>query len=137
MRLGADLLFHLGCVSVRQQAVRDGVGVDVGEHVGVGWRTAGAGDARERVDHDPGRLDQAGLDEWSQRERGGGDVAAGCRDEPGALQIVAMQFGQSEHGLRQQVELRVLEAVERRVGGRILEPERRRQVDDTADAAHQ
>ena len=91
----------------------------------------------ECVDDDARRLDETGVDERPQRERGGGDVAARRGDEPGALQLVAMQFGQPEHGLGEQVELGVLEAVEGGIGGRILQPERRREIDDTADVADQ
>ena len=135
--LGADLLLHLGCVAMRQQPVGDGIGVDVGEHVGVGRRTAGAGDARQCVDHHARGLDQAGVDERAQRQRRGGDVAARRGNQPGALQLVAVQFGQPEHGLGEQFGLGVLEAVVGRVGGRILQPERRREIDDTADVTDQ
>ena len=80
---------------------------------------------------------EAGLDERPQRQRRRRHVAAGGGDEAGALQLGAVQFGQAEHGLFQQVELGVLEPVERRVGSRVLQAERRRQVDDAADVADQ
>ena len=56
-------------------------------------------------DHDARGLDQAGTHQRRERQGGGGDVAAGRGHQRCAAQLVAVQFGQAVHGLRQQLGL--------------------------------
>ena len=78
-----------------------------------------------------------GLDQRRQRQRRRRDVAAGRGDQRRLLQVLAVQLGQPEHGRGQQLGLVVGEAVPRRVQRRVLQPVRRREVDEAADLAVQ
>ena len=114
---GAEVLLDLGRVPVVEQPVGgevlvDGVRTSV---VAVGG-AAGAGDAAGGVDDDARVVSiEAGVEQRRERQRRRRDVAAGRGDEPGALQLGAVQLGQAVHGLGEQLGLVVLEAVPARV----------------------
>ena len=130
---GVEVLLDLGGVAVVEEAVGVEVLVD-GAEGRVGLRAAtGAGDPAGGVDDHAGALDEAGVEQRRQGERGGRDVAAGRGDEPGADQLLAVALGQAVGGLGEQGRLVVLEAVPLRVQRGVLEPVGRRQVDDAAD----
>ncbi len=98
---------------------------------------SGAGDTGHRVDDDAVRLDQPRLHERTERQHRRRDVAAGGGHQRCALQLRAMQLGESVHRVRQQPELIVFEPVVRRVLGGLLQTVGRGQIDDTPDVADQ
>ena len=92
------------------------------------------GDARRGVHDDAGGFSHAGGEQRSQRERGGGRVAAGRGDRSLGSDAVTEQLGQTEHELREQLGSLVGYAVPALVvgGG---EPEVAAEVDEVRDAA--
>ena len=120
--LDRQLVLDLRAVAVTLDLVGVDVLADRGEVDGVGWRAAGAGDARLGVDDDV--LDRVA--QRRQREDRRGRVAARAGDEVGAGDLLAVQLGQPVDRPRQQlrrrvrlVPLLVAGAVEPEVGGQV------------------
>ena len=128
----AELLFHLGDVTVAEHAVRGDRSVVLGEVRAVARRAAGARDAGLRVDdHAAHRVEQAGLDERQEREQRGGRIAARVGDERRAADVVAIVLGQTVRGAgRQRPASRGYQRARARI---IPNAERAREIDD-ADA---
>ena len=101
--LPADDLLHLGCVTVREQAVRCEVLVHRPEVQRLLQASAGSRDSRRGVDDDAGGLHQAVADQRGQGQSGRGRIAAGRGDQRRPGQAVAEQLGQPVDGFPQQL----------------------------------
>ncbi len=130
--LPADDLLHLGSVAMRQQAIGREVLVNRSEVQGLPEATAGARHARRGIDHDAGRLQQAGTDQGRQGQPGGRRVAAGGGDEGRPRQSLAEQLGQPVDGLGQQLGCAVFLAVPLGVQRSVLQTEVGGEVHDEA-----
>ena len=121
-----QLLLDLGCVPVPGHPVRGHVLVDRHEMRGVGRRPARPRDARLGV-HDY-VLDQPRSGQRPQREQRRRGIAAGIGDEAGLADPFAIALGQAVDGIVQQLRRR-MPAVPQLVGGRIVQPEVRTEID--------
>ena len=131
--LGAEVLLDLRGVAVVEQAVRREVLVDGAERRARAQIASGAGDAAGGVDDDPRRFDETPIEQRSESQRRGGDVAPGRGNQAGADEIAPTAFGEAVDSTAEQLRLIVSEPVPPRIGGRIAEPERRREIDDAPD----
>ncbi len=131
--LGSDDLLDLGGVAMVEQAVGGDVLVGGAEQAGVLQRATGAAHAGDRVDDDARRLDRTLAHEGRQGEARRRDVAARRGDQPGALELAAVQLGQPVDRLGEQLRLVVLEPVPAGVQAGVLQPVGGGEVDDAAD----
>ena len=122
------LLLHLGDVAVVRDLVRLHVLVELGEEVLVLEAAPRARDAGLGVDDHRARLDQVRAQERKQRQQDRGHVAAGGGHEPGAAQRVAVELGDAEDGLTEQLR-RLVGAVPLLVDGEVAEAEVGGEVD--------
>jgi len=87
-------------------------------------------DARLQVDHDLVDIDHPGLDQRADGELPRGGIAPRARHQPRLRDLVPVELGQPIDRLGLQVRRRMGLAIPPLIGGRIAQPEIRRQIDD-------
>ena len=125
-----EFLVELGHVAM----MADAIGVKAfghfrEQHLFLG-RPARAGHAGFGVDDDLVRIDRLRLEQRDQRQFGARRVAAGIGDEPRLFHVRPIDLGEPVDRLLLQFRREMLVAVPARIGGRIGQPEIRREVDD-------
>ena len=92
---GAELLLHLGGVTVRQETVRFGVARQSREVQALVDRPARPGGAAQGIDDHPVTLGEPLVKEGTQRQNAGRRVTARHRDQRRALEFVSVTFDEA------------------------------------------